>query len=225
MPFPVGLALGLAQGGISALGSVGEFFSGQSAARAQNRQAMKIYKRQMQNQVDEYSRAIAGYNLRKVQYQEQVSNNFTAAGRAYAGEQQRLNEIFKQQAFERQASNIDRVQESGKIAASGRSGVSAARMQAMAEASAGRNEAIAMEQRDQAIRMTRFRGETIRDQLKADNRNAYWNVGAPPVMGRFAPAPMQQEGPSGMSLFASLGQAAIGGFDAYNKFKNYGKEE
>jgi len=218
----IGLALGALSFGSQAFSAIGGYNSSMSAARAQNRQAMKIYKQQMQNQVDEYSRAIATYNLRKVQYQEQVSNNFTAAGRAYAGEQQRLNEIFKQQAFQRQASNIARVQESGKIAAGGRSGVSAARMQTMAEAAAGRNEAIAMEQRDQAIRMTRFRGESIRDQLKSGNKNAYYNVGAPPVMGRFAPPPMQQEGPSQMGLFASLGQAAIGGFNAFQQFQNYG---
>lgn len=202
----------------SAFGAISQHNAAMDAARAQNRQSMQIYKQQMQNQADQYSRDIAAYNMRKIQYQEQVSNNMTAAGRAYAGEQQRINEIFKQSAFAREASNIQRVQDTGKIAASGRSGVSAARAQAMAVAAGGRAEAMGMEQRDQAIRMARFRNERTRDQLKASNKQAYYNVGAPPVMGRFAPAPMQQTGPSQTGLWASLGQAALGGISTYMKY-------
>lgn len=216
------MVLPLVMGGLSfassAFGAISQHNAAMDAARAQNRQSMQIYKQQMQNQADQYSRDIAAYNMRKIQYQEQVSNNMTAAGRAYAGEQQRINEIFKQSAFAREASNIQRVQDTGKIAASGRSGVSAARAQAMAVAAGGRAEAMGMEQRDQAIRMARFRNEGTRDQLKASNKQAYYNVGAPPVMGRFAPAPMQQTGPSQTGLWASLGQAALGGISTYMKY-------
>ena len=218
---PVSLGLGALSFGSQAFGAISQYNSGVKAARDQNRQAMKIYEHQMRAQADDYVQRIGEYNLRKAQFQEQVLNNQTAAGRAYIGEQQRLNEIMKQMAFQRQDSNIERIKAEGKAIASGQSGASAARNLAMETASAGRAEAVREAQGARAKEMALYRAEGIRDQLRIANRQAYYNVGQAPRMGRFAPAPMQQSGPSQLGLFASLGQAALGGVNTYMNYANY----
>jgi len=215
------LTLGILSFGTQAFGAISNYSSGVSAAQAQNRQAMKIYDYQMRAQADDYVQRIGEYNLRKAQFKEQVLNNQTAAGRAYIGEQQRLNEIMKQMAFQRQASNIERIKSEGKAIASGQSGASAARNLAMERASAGRAEAVREAQGERAKEMALYRAEGIRDQLRIANRQAYYNVGQAPTMPRFAPAPMQQSGPSPLGLFANLGQAALGGVDTYMNYAKY----
>lgn len=218
---PVSLGLGALSFGSQAFGAISQYNSGVKAARDQNRQAMKIHEYQMRAQADDYVQRIGEYNLRKAQFEEQVLNNQTAAGRAYIGEQQRLNEIMKQMAFQRQAANIERVQSLGKAAASGRAGVSASRGAAMEAAAAGRAEAVREAQVSQAKEMALYRAEGIRDQLRIANRQAYYNVGQAPRMARFAPAPMQQSGPSQAGLFANLTQAALGGVSTYMNYANY----
>jgi hypothetical protein len=69
--------------------------------------------------------------------------------------------------------------------------------------------------------MALYRAEGIRDQLRIANRQAYYNVGQAPTMPRFAPAPMQQSGPSPLGLIANLGQAALGGVDTYMNYAKY----
>ena len=218
---PVSLGLGALSFGSQAFGAISQYNSGVRAAREQNRQAMKIHEYQMAAQADQYIQRIGEYNLLKAQAQEQILNNQTAAGRAYIGEQQRLNEIMKQMAFQRQAANIERTKAIGKVAASGRAGVSAGREAALEAGAAGRAEAVREAQAKQAKEMALYRAEGIRDQLRIANRQAIYNVGQAPRMGRFAPAPMQQSGPSQLGLFASLGQAAMGGVSTYMNYANY----
>jgi len=217
----IGLALGALQFGTQALGAIGGFNSQNAAAAAQNRQAMKIYQQQLL--MDHYKKVQAydAFNKRKTRYANQVYNNQTAAQRAYFSEQQRQNEILKQAGFADQARMIGEQKALGKLAASGQQGRSAARNMALTSAAFGRAGAVQQEKLRTGVSMMNERNRETRRKLQIANETAYLNVGAIPTFGPGRIAPMQQEGPSSLGLVAQLGGAALSGFDAYNKYKNY----
>jgi len=225
MPFPTGLALGLAQGGMSALGAFGQYSSGQAAAAARNRQAMKIYKQQLRNYANDFYTRNAGYKNKISQYQMQQRYNQSAAQRAYESEQERINEIFKQAQFARQGSQIDLAAALGQGQAIEQSGRSAQRRQALIQAGAGRNEAIRNEQLRQSIMMSGARNRYTQEDLAKANKDAYFAVGARPVPGAAPIAPTMQRGPSTMSLLTGLGSAALSGATTGMKFANYDPSE
>ena len=218
---PISLGLGALQFGTSAFGALSAHGDAAAAARRQNNQALKIYKYQIKQHRIAYAQKVADFGNRKIQYQEQMGYNFSAANRAYYAEQARLNEMYKQMQFASQGSQIQLQRAMGKAQAREVSGKSADRMQTMMQGDFGRNAAVQQEQFSTAIENAELRNKRTREQLKIADRKAFWQVGQPPVQTELPPPPLMQQGPSQGSLIAGLGQAALGAVGTYMNYANY----
>ena len=217
----IGLALGALNFGTQAFGALSAYNDSQAAARRQNAYNKKIYNLQIRQRRIAYAQQSADYKNRKIQFGEQVLNNQNAAQRAYMAEQSRMNELYKQMGFAEQAAQIGESAAMGKVQAREVSGRSMQRMSTMVGAAAGRNQAIRQEQFNTALQVAEQRNTRTREQLKIANRNAWWNVGQPPVQTELPPPPLAVQGQSQGSLIAGLGQAALGGFNAFMNYANY----
>ena len=209
-------ALGVASFGVSAAGAVGSHQSAQAQADAQNKAASNNYKHKMKVRGRNWDRERFRYNTNLVQYQRNLSENALAANRAYASEQQKLNNIYKQASFRNQANLVKLVQGSDRAAAAGMTGRSAQRLDNQIVSQFGRNQAIAAESLFGAGMAYQDRVGSINRSLQADNNRAYQNVAVQPMPDLAAPPPVMTPGPSPLGLVAGIGGAALGGIGTYN---------
>lgn len=218
------VALGVASFGVSAVGAVGSHQSAQAQADAQNKAASSNYKHAMKVRKRNWDRTRFRYNTNLVQYQRTLSENALAANRAYASEQQKLNNIYKQASFRNQANLVELVQGSDRAAAAGMTGRSAQRLDNQIVSQFGRNQAIAAESLFGAGMAYQDRVGSINRSLQGDNNRAYQNVAVQPMPDLAAPPPVMTPGPSPLSLVAGLGGAALGGISTYNSLVPEGKQ-
>lgn len=218
-PLTVPMALGVAQAGVGALGAVGQYQSGQAQAAAANANAMSSYR----HQLSMFHRKNAGlnniYKQKVSQYREQVNENNLAAQRAYTNEQRRVNEAMRSAAFTNQDMLIDLMQRQGAYASTGRSGRSIDRLEGDLLSQFGRNQSVMAANLLNVQQSQGIRNEAIRNQLRTQNNKAFNAVAVPPQMGIAPPKPVMQQGPSGLSLLAGLGSAAVSGYGTYNDLK------
>jgi len=214
------LGLGIASFGVSAVGAVGSHQSAQAQANAQNEAASSNYKYKMKIRERNWDREKFRYNRSVSQYKRNLSENALAANRAYASEQQKLNNIYKQASFRNQANLAQLVQGSDRAAAAGMTGRSAQRLDNQIVSQFGRNQAIAAESLFGAGMAYQDRVGSINRSLQGDNNKAYQNVAIQPQLGIAAPPPVMTPGPSPLGLVADLGGAAIGGYQTYNQLND-----
>ena len=134
-------ALAVAQVGVAAAGAVGQHQSASAAANAQNAAAASNYKHQLQVRSRNWDRERFRYTRALTQYDSKLNENALAANRAYAGEQTKLNNIYKQASFKQQANLVKLVQGTGRVAA-WRAGKSAQRLDNQIVGQFGRNQAL-----------------------------------------------------------------------------------
>lgn len=212
-------ALGVASFATGALGAVGQYQSGQAQAAAANANAQNTYRHQLVMYHGKNAALRNQYKQRQVEFQEQVRENNLAAQKAYANEQRRVNEAMRSAAFSKQSMMVDLLQKQGAYAASGMSGRSVDRLEGDIMSQFGRNQAVMSANLLNAQQAQTLRNESIRDQLRSQNNQAFRKVAVPPTMGIAPPAPVMQQGPSGLSLLAGLGSAAVSGYNTYNELK------
>ena len=204
--------------GIGAIESIVGFNQQNEQARLQNERAMAQYKQQLKIRQRQIIAQDTAYNFKKQRYNTTLRNLSETAQAAYQQEDLRINELLKQARFARQGENIALQQSLGRRAASGMTGKSAARMQAMDMAAYGRNQAIRAEQLFTGEVASKMRRDKIQRDLTAARENAYADVAFAPTRPVMPLAPEQVEGPSAMGLignmFGVVGNAALGGFDA-----------
>ena len=205
------LIFGAANAGLGIFSAISGAQQQNAATDLANRQAIEVYKQQQRMQQSSYNAALSIYEKKKVRYREQLIENQTAADKAYVAEQVKLNELLKGMRFNSQAMNIEQAQQQGKIAASGRTGNSAARMSAMVAAASGRNQAIMSEQFSGAVQAAKRNNMNTRDQLRIANRNAYWNVGEAPTPGEAPLPPMLRDGANPFATALNIGSSVLGG--------------
>lgn len=217
-------ALGVASFGVSALGAVGQYQSARAQANAQNAAATSNYEHQLKIRKFNWDRERFRYNRQLLQYENILDENAFAANRAYAGEQKKLNDIYKQAAFKQQANLVNLVKGSDQMAAAGRTGRSAQRLDNQIVSQFGRNQAIAAESLTGAGNAFRDRVDSIRRAQMSDNNRAYQNVAVAPMPDVATPAPVMTPGPSPLGLIAGLGSSAIGGLTTYNELAPPGQK-
>ncbi len=216
------VALGVASAAASGIGAIGQHQSASAQAAAQNKAAVGNYKYQLKVRERNWDRERYRYNRQLVQYDTQVRENSMAAQRAYAGEQNKLNNIYKTAAVKQQGNLVALLQNSGKAAASGRVGRSAQRLDSDLVGQFGRNQAIAAESLMGAQMAYDDRtGALRREQIGANNK-AYEQVAINPQEGVAPPPPVMTPGPSGLGLAAGLVQAGIGGVSTANSLSPNG---
>ena len=207
-------AIGLAG---SVLGSVGQFASGSSAASAQNKAAIGQYKYQLKMRRLAWQDTRQQYATKLGQYGNQLAANTEAANIAYTGQQRKLNDIYKKAAFSQQAQLVQLAQGSGKMAAAGRLGKSAERLDLDVVRQFGRNQAIQAESLLSAQYGLQNANRGIRRELLSSNNEAFSKVAVQPKPGVAPPPPTMAQGPSPLSLMGGLlGAGAQFGTDLAN---------
>lgn len=220
---PLAFGVGLATAGLNFFGERAK--SQQALAqrnrqiRFQNRQARENVRLQNLMIADRNRYAQQEYESRVNQYNRQREFNQEAANLAYVGEQQRLNELFKQSAFQRSGLQRQMLEAAGANAAMaegrGRSFERAAALGTSGQF--GR----AMEQlRERTADQRRASGSRMQQiSLQQYGRDlaGYANVAMTPYMQRQLPPPLQmpQQRSSGFNTALQIGQSLLGGTQVY----------
>ena len=194
-------AVGLAG---SVLGSVGQFASGSAAASAQNRAAIAQYKYQLKMRRLAWQDTRQQYSTKLGQYGNQLAANTEAANIAYAGQQRKLNDIYKKAAFSQQAQLVQLTRGQGQMAAAGRLGKSAERLDLDMVRQFGRNQAIQAESLLSAQYGLQNANRGIRRELLSANNRAFSEVAVAPKPDVAPPRPTMAQGPSPLSLMGGL---------------------
>jgi hypothetical protein len=210
-------ALAVASFGASAMGAVGQHQSASAQAAAQNEAAIGNYKYQLKVRERNWEREVHRYGRQLHQYDSAIQENSAAGQRAYAGEQRKLNEIYRQASFKNQANLVRLAQGSGKAASRNMTGKSAQRIDNQIVSQFGRNQAIMAESLMGAGFNYNNRTEAINREVVDANKQAYEKVAISPQPGVAPPPPVMTPGPSGLGLMAGLGQAAVGAVGTYNE--------
>lgn len=213
------IALGVAAAGVGAMGAIGQHQSASAQANAQNAAATSNYKYQLKVRERNWDRERFRYNRQLVQYDTQVAENSLAAQRAYAGEQNNLNNVYKKASLRQQSNLVTLMKNSGQSAASGQAGKSAQRLDSALVGEFGRSQAIAAESLMGAQMNYDDRVDSLRREQIGANNKAYEKVALNPQQGVAPPPPVMTPGPSGLSLAAGLGQAALSGVSTANSLK------
>ena len=201
------------------MGSIGSHQSAQDQANYTNESNNRQYKHALMVREAKWYNQIANWNNQRTDYKKTLNSNNEAAGRAYASEQLRLNEMYQQAAFSNQDSLTKLLQLSGMSQASGQSGQSLKRNQDMHLAAYGRNNAVVAENLASAKNAMNLRNETTWHQQKGANNQAWNQVAMAPVQDIAPPVPVQAPGPNGLGLAAGLLGAAASGASAFSQLK------
>jgi len=212
-----------------AVGAVGQHQSQMSAYNAQvaatqrsNDQIAKEWAYKLKERDREWNNQLAIWNARKAEYGDTLRENATAAGRAYASEQLRLNEQFNQAAFAKQDMLTQLVGVRGGNLARGQSGRSIAKAVNAVLAAFGRNNAI-MAANLASARNNMIRNvDYTREQLNSANMRAWRQVQFAPQPTTAPVTPMlnaMPSKPSNLGLVSGLIGAAASGFNTYSSLK------
>ena len=208
-------AVGALSFGSSALGAVGQHQSASAAAAAQNEGAIRNYKYQLKVRRRNWDRERERYAHQVTQYKTKTMENEAAANRAFVSEQTRLNNIYKKASFTQQSQLIKLAQGSGQMAASGRTGKDAQRLDTNIVRRFSDNQNIMSESLlgAQAAYGTRT-GAFRRQQISHQNQD-FSDVAYAPEPGVAPPQPVMRQGPSGLSLMSGLLGAGVSGIGGY----------
>ena len=199
--------------GFSALGAVGQHQSASAAASAQNEASIRNYEHQLLVRENKHMQKLSAWANDRSVFSGKVQENFTAADKSYAAAQTVLNQEFDKAVVENQGAFAKLMKSQGMINTQVTAGgKSKERMGVMAMAALGRNQAIKSQSLTRATEAFETKGENIRDKQISANNQAYQKVALRPVEGVAPPQPVMQEGPSGLSLMAGIGNAVVGGF-------------
>ena len=186
----------------------------QEAAKLQNEQIAAAYRQKLKIQQSQIIRDENIYNFKKDAYRDKLYNLDRTSQAAYAQEDMRLNEIFKQAAFARQGENIVLAKSLGAAQAANTRGRSARRAEAMTIGAFGRNQAVRAEQLFTSSLASKMRKDTMRQNLASQRKAAYADVAFTPVRPIAPLEPTFVDGPSNMDLFGGLLGAAGSAFSA-----------
>ena len=210
-------------GAISAIsgiaGSMGQHQSASAQAAAQNKAAIRNYKHQIAERELNWRNTLNSWNQKRMQYKVKINENHLAANRAYAGEQQKLNEIYQKAAFSNEEVLTKMVGQQGQNLAAGRTGKSAQRSNSMMMAAVGRQQAQLAASLTSARQQTMTTNRDVRNKLISTNNDAFSEVAMKPLPGIAPPAPVMTPGPSGLSLLAGIAGGVAQGIGAFQGLK------
>lgn len=214
-------ALGAASFASGALGAVGKYQSASAQASAQNNAAINNYKYQLKLRDQNWLQTRTAYATKVSQFQSELGENSLAASKAYAGAQNRLNEVYRQAAFRQQGMLSQLMQRQGLVTSTGMRGKSADRAERAVNTNYGLNMATQAASLQSAQNAFGTQTRSIRDQLRSQNNKAYSSVALAPQIGIAPPPPTMAAGPSGFGLFTDLVGAGVSGYGTYQELKNY----
>ena len=228
----ISAGLGIAS---SALGSYGQYQQQQAAysagranTRAANRYRTQQYHAQVRSQQRQWQQALKIRELQVQQYNQQLTYNYQAAGRAYTKEYERSAQAFEN-ARNQGVDNLKTlVSNEGKAAAAGRTGRGVARKDKIENlAQYGQAQALIADNLTRSVTSTNLALEDQRGQLERANYAAWVPVSAPLMTPDPIMAPQMQAMPQAPSSVGLIGSAiggigsAIGSFQSLQAPKAY----
>ena len=215
-------------GGLGMAQSAAQTSAQNDAIKAKNQAAVNNYKTQLQIREDQWIRTTNIYANRIGTYNAQLRQNEVAASKAYASQQTRLQNLFKQYGFAMFDAQIKSVSSGGLAAAAGKSGRSASRLNRASER-------VFLRQRGKGLMTLRSGQEAfntatrnIKDSLFIQNRNAWTDVSVPPMPPRELEAPVQSPGVNsavaGLSMLSAGLSGARQGFGFGSELETYFEE-
>jgi hypothetical protein len=207
---PVLGVLSAAQGAFGAI-------SGFQQTQANNKAAIEQYKYALAQRKHDWMNRLSVWGHKRVDYFNQKDENYSAAGRAYAAEQTKLNEAYQSAAFQQQGALAELIQGRGSIAATGRTGRSVKKMDQAMLAAYGRNNATVAANLASARNAMIRKNEQTRQELRGANNKAWSEVALAPVLGVAPPKPQLTDGRGQLAL--GLLGAAVSGIGAFKSMK------
>ena len=209
--------------GLGILSSVGGFMGQQSQTAATNRQRLLQWQMQQEDYLTKGFDAYSKYNMKKAQYQSQLTYNKEAFGNTVFAGDRKSEQLGRQALYAGEQARTKQAEALGTVAASGMQGVTAGRMRGAVMASFGRQQQLAAENlisKRQDIMINR--DTAYRKMIKA-NQDAYADVYIPPKTGPAPAAPVMQPGPNPLGLIAGIGDSIVGGIQMHNDLKPPGQ--
>jgi hypothetical protein len=183
----------------------------QSIAGYQQQQAQYQYENQVAQ--TQYQYQMQAYEESQRAYQAQIKANEAAANRAYMAEQRKLQTDYDKAAQDAQQLMIDKLKAQGQTLASGRTGKSIALLASDAEREYGRDLANLGTNLGYAREAYTLAGLDIEADARSANAQAASNRLIQPL------TPMAGPAPSAAGMVLGIGQAALGGYSAYQGLK------
>ena len=198
-----------------AAGQVASAVGGLASAGAQKKAEVDNYKRQLKIRRINWDGQRAAYGTKVAEYETTIAENTLAASRAYADEQTRLNDLFKQ-ADSSALDSFVNLMERRTYAGTGKT---ARRREARDLAAYGRSQAMAASNLVRAHERYQGRVQGIRDQLRTTNRNAYSQVRFKPQPGLPPVKPNTDMTAANMQFLGGIASAASGAISGFNQLK------
>ena len=199
----------------SVAGHVGQ----QNAADAANAGRIANYKYQLKVRENNWMRTRSDWENDKINYEETVADNSFAAQEGYARAQRQLNEQFKAAAFSEQGDMIKLLESTGQMAAAGRTGNSAQRIDDSIMAAFGRNNATKAANLASSKEGYQQQVEDIRRQQRDENESAFDQVAFAPIPDMAPQKPQLEKGPSGLGLALGLAGDGLGAWQQHEALK------
>ena len=209
----------VASAGSGILGAIGSHQQAQAQADLTNEQSRRQYDYANKQRALDWQGQLSVWGVKRNEFQHQVSENFSAADRAYASEQTKLNEMYQQAAFGQQDQLAQLLGATGSNAAAERSGRSAQRLDTATLGQFGRNNAVIAANLSSARNASIQRTYDATLATDAANRKSHNQVAVAPVAGIAPPVPVMAAGPSGMGLAAGILGGVASGLSAFNSLK------
>lgn len=194
-------------GGLSMASSAAQTSAQNDAIRAQNEAKMSNYKTQLRIRDKRYKQDQNIYANKLGTYNLQLRENELAASKAYASQQQRMNDLYKSYAFGLFDEQIKMTSNAGKAAAAGKTGRSAARLNRASERVFLRSKAKGLATLKSGAIAQDVASRSIADQLRISNRNAWTSVAIAPLQPEPLEVPVQAPGVNstvaGLSMLSS----------------------
>ena len=205
------VGIGVAKGASGILSAFGGHSEATAQARAQNQAAVNQYKHQLKIREREWANTQQRYGTQLGVYDRTLNENRSAASLAYGRQQQQLNDVYSRQNVQLQNMAINLAQKGGAAAASGRSGVSANRLDSNLVGQYARNQGMMADNLMRSrLSMAQAQMDTQRQLTSANNR-AFDQVAIAPQHTVAPLKPVQVSGPSTMSLIGNIGGAVADG--------------
>lgn len=214
LPVAPFVALGAAKAISGGLGAIGQHQAAADRARAQNQAAMDQYGQRLKIRDLAEKQSDNLYATKLNVYNRTRQENIGAASLAYGRQQQMFNDVYARQNVGLQNMAISLAQRGGAAAASGKSGKSAARLDADLVGQYARNQGLMADNLMRSrISMQQAQLDTQRKLTSANNR-AFDQVAIAPQRTLVPIAPTQVNGPSTMSLIGNIGGSILDGVSA-----------
>ena len=208
------IGIGAAKGVTGILGAFGQNQAETEAARRQNEQLKRQYRYQLRIQQRDWIQRTGLYAQKQGVYQQTLRNNERARSLAEGRNQQRINDVIKQQSVQTQNMMAKLAQSQGMAAASGKSGRSAGRLDANVIGQYVRNQGV-MGANLMSARLAQANADLdVRRRQENANNAAFSKVAIAPMKPVPLPEPVQYSGPSNMSLMAGIGNSLLDGVSA-----------